>query len=186
MDHGEELASLALPAEPASASRARRLVAEALRDVVEDDLLAAALVITSELVTNAVLHARTDFEVAVRRDDSGLRIEVQDGNPRLPRRKRYSDQSATGRGLVLVESLSALAGAEQNERGKVVWAVLVAAPPAPTLVGDGRAEAVVTGVPSLAAGAPAPVPATVGDDLRVAASDGSPELRGVHRHLVDA
>ena len=184
MDHGEELASLALPAEPASASRARRLVAEALRDVVDDDLLAAAMVITSELATNAVLHARTDFEVAVRRDESGLRIEVQDGNPRLPRRKRYSDESATGRGLVLVESLSALAGAEQNERGKVVWAVLVAVPPAPGPRGDGRSDAVDPVVAPLVTGAPAP--ATVGDDVRVAASDESPELRGVHRHLVDA
>ncbi len=184
MDQREELASLALPAEPASASRARRLVAEALRDVVDDDLLEAALVITSELATNAVLHARTDFEVAVRRDESGLRIEVQDGNPRLPRRKRYSDQSATGRGLVLVETLSALAGAEQNERGKVVWAVLVAVPPAPSPTGDGRSDAVDRVVSPLVAGPPAP--ATVGDETRVAASDGSPELRGAHRQLVDA
>jgi anti-sigma regulatory factor (Ser/Thr protein kinase) len=184
VDHGEELASLALPPEPASAGRARRLVTDALRDVVDDDLLAAALVITSELVTNAVLHARTDFEVAVRRDESGLRIEVQDGNPRLPRRKRYSDQSATGRGLVLVESLSAMAGAEQNERGKVVWAVLVAVPPAPGPARDGRSDAVDAVVSPLVTGVPAPV--TVGDDVRVAASDGSPELRGVHRHLVDA
>ena len=122
----EELARLDLPAEPASVGRARRLVTGALRDLVDDDVLDSAAVITSELVTNAMLHAGTDFEVAVRRHETGLRIEVQDGSPSLPRRKSYSEQSATGRGLVLVESLSSLAGAERNERGKVVWAVLVA------------------------------------------------------------
>ena len=120
VDHPEELARLALPAEPASVGKARRLVAAALRDVVDDEVLSSALVVTSELVTNAMLHARTDLEVAVRRHETGLRVEVQDGSPRLPRRKRYSEESGTGRGLVLVESLSALAGAEQNERGKLV------------------------------------------------------------------
>ena len=183
MDLGEELARLDLPAEPASVSRARRLVAATLRDVVDDDLVSAALVITSELATNAMLHARTDFQVAVRRDERGLRIEVQDGSPRLPRRKRYSDQSGTGRGLVLVESLSALAGAEQNEQGKVVWAVLVAAPPASGTGGDGRSDA-VEGVAGLHDVTPAP--ATVDGDVRVAARDDSPALRHVQRNLVDA
>ena len=184
MDHGEELASLDLPPEPASVSRARRLVAEVLRDVVDDDLVSAALVITSELVTNAMLHARTDLRVAVRRDERGLRIEVQDGSPRLPRRKRYSEQSGTGRGLVLVESLSALAGAEQNERGKLVWAVLVAAPPAPGAAGSGHAEVVDIVAPALSGGLT--VPAAVDDDVRVAACDDAPELARLRRHLVDA
>jgi anti-sigma regulatory factor (Ser/Thr protein kinase) len=182
VDHGEELASLELPAEPASVSRARRLVAASLRDVVDDDLVSAAMVITSELATNAMLHARTGFRVALRRDERGLVIEVQDGSPQLPRRKRYSDQSGTGRGLVLVESLSALAGAEQNERGKLVWAVLVAAPPEPGAEGDGGSDAVAAVEPTMLDGPVAP--STV--DVRVAAIDDRPALRGVQRELVDA
>lgn len=184
MDHGEELASLDLPPEPASVSRARRLVAGVLGNVVDDDLLSAALVITSELVTNAMLHARTDLRVAVRRDERGLRIEVQDGSPRLPRRKRYSEQSGTGRGLVLVESLSVVAGAEQNERGKLVWAVLVAAPPAPGTAGSDSAEVIDIVAPALPDRVTAP--AALDEDVRVAACDDAPELAHLRRDLVDA
>jgi anti-sigma regulatory factor (Ser/Thr protein kinase) len=184
VDHPEELARLALPAEPASVGKARRLVAAALRDVVDDEVLSSALVVTSELVTNAMLHARTDLEVAVRRHETGLRVEVQDGSPRLPRRKRYSEESGTGRGLVLVESLSSLAGAEQNERGKLVWALLVPATAAPPIAHRAGASDEVTPI-----GAPDPgVPAApaVTDAVRVAAADGSPDLLGGSRDLVDA
>ncbi len=180
----EELVHQELPAEPASVGAARRLVARALRGVVDDDLLDVALVITSELTTNAMLHARTSFEIAVRRDSTGLRIEVQDGNPRLPRRKRYSEQSATGRGLVLVESLASLAGAEQNERGKVVWAVLVAAPPAPPVARQARVDDVVDlpVLPEETSAGQLPGPG----DVRVAACDTIPDPVASLRVLVDA
>jgi anti-sigma regulatory factor (Ser/Thr protein kinase) len=168
----EELARLALPAAPTSPRRARALVAEILHGRVADELLDTVLVVTSELATNAVLHGGTGFELVVSiPEDGGLRVEVHDGNPRLPRRKRYSDSAATGRGLILVESLATVAGAEQNARGKVVWAVLAGRPPAPPVVSVSSDDAVVP----LVAGLPA-----VGDagELQVVAVDDEPEVRG--------
>ena len=123
-----ELVRTDLAAEPASVRAARHLVLDAVEGWADDDVVDAALVITSELATNATLHALTGFTVVVLRRGACLRIEVHDGSQRLPRRKHYSDQSATGRGLPLVEALSTLSGAERTEGGKVVWAELGEAP----------------------------------------------------------
>lgn len=121
--------------------RARQLVAGALDGKVGGELLDAALVVTTELATNALLHARTAFEVVVRDVDDGFRLEVHDGSDDLPRRKRYSSQAATGRGLGLVDALSVVAGAERTDAGKVVWAVLSELPPPPPVVGAAEAGA---------------------------------------------
>lgn len=121
---GVELVRTDLPAEPASVRTARHLVFTAVQGWADDELVDAALVVTSELATNAALHALTGFTLVVLRHGATLRIEVHDGSARLPRRKHYSESSATGRGLLLVEALSNLAGADRTDRGKVVWAVL--------------------------------------------------------------
>jgi hypothetical protein len=48
-----------------------------------DDLDTVSL-LTSELVTNGVLHARTPLEIGLTTDDRGLRVEVHDSDPRPP------------------------------------------------------------------------------------------------------
>lgn len=165
-----ELARIELPGEPASIGRARRFVAEALAGEVEAEVLHVALVITSELTTNAMLHARTGFEVVVRFDETGLRLEVHDGDPHLPRRKRYSQRSGTGRGLILVESLASVAGAERTDAGKVVWAVLTEAPAEPPVVGSSG---------QLPAAPPLPLAAEpTAEELQVAARDDEPDPQG--------
>lgn len=166
-----------LPAEPASIGEARRFVAEVLDGEVEADQLDAALVIASELATNAVLHAGTGFELVLRVGEGGLRLEVHDGDPRLPHRKRYSATSGTGRGLILVESLATVAGAEQTEGGKVVWAVLGELPAEPPVVGGSdrsrhSAATPLHPVPDLVA------PPYLPGELQVAAHDDDPDVRG--------
>lgn len=126
--YGVELVRTDLAGEPASVRAARRLVLTAVEAWADDDVVDAALVVTSELATNATLHAMTGFTLVVYRHGDCLRIEVHDGSKRLPRRKHYSDQSATGRGLPLVEALSTVAGAERTDSGKVVWAQIGDAP----------------------------------------------------------
>lgn len=169
-----ELARIELPAAPASIGRARRFVAEALAREVEAEVLHAALVITSELTTNAMLHARTVFEVVVRFDETGLRLEVHDGSSHLPRRKRYSERSGTGRGLILVESLASVAGAERTDAGKVVWAVLTEVPAEPPVVGSSRQLPVAPSVPLVAE----PAAASTAEELQVAARDDEPDQHG--------
>lgn len=89
-----------------------------------DPATAPVQLLVSELVTNAVLHARTGCTVRLIYDDSHLRVEVGDGNPAAPSRRRYSEQSGTGRGLALVEALAQDWGVDSVPDGKVVWFVL--------------------------------------------------------------
>lgn len=107
---------------PASAATARQFVEETLGAWGCDDFLDAARLLVSELVTNAVLHARTDFELALRVLRTGVRVEVRDGSNAAPVVRRYEDEAMTGRGLSLVDELSARWGVEKLAGGgKVVW-----------------------------------------------------------------
>ena len=110
-----------LPADPASAARARRFLDATLRGWQCDHLVEVASLLLSELVANAVLHAGTSILVVARVVDDRLRIEVHDDNPRMPMRKHYSATSATGRGLLLVERLAERWGSDVTPSGKVVW-----------------------------------------------------------------
>lgn len=81
----------------------------------------AAELLVTELVTNAVLHARTTVEVTVEPRGPMVRVGVADSSPRPPRRRKHSVDSGTGRGLVLVERMSDSWGVEPRSGGKVVW-----------------------------------------------------------------
>jgi anti-sigma regulatory factor (Ser/Thr protein kinase) len=87
--------------------------------------------LTSELVTNAVLHARTALRLTLHYDEAGLTVSVLDGNMRLPTVAGVPAQATSGRGLVLVERLADAWGVEQNEEGKTVWARIGSAGPEP-------------------------------------------------------
>ena len=109
------------PADPTSAWKARRFLAETLRGWQCEHLVDVATLLVSELVANAILHAGTTLEVAARITPDRVRIEVYDDNPRLPVRKHYSTLSGTGRGLLLVEKLAEDWGWEAASPGKRVW-----------------------------------------------------------------
>ena len=107
-----------------SAAAARRFVRETLTDWGFDDCEEAATLAVSEVVTNAVLHARSEFDLVVRSTADELRIEVYDASPVLPARKHYGVNAGTGRGMLLIEALTERWGAEPAGSGKVVWFVL--------------------------------------------------------------
>lgn len=128
---------LDLEGAPASVGHARRFVRQALESWHLDAALDAALLLTSELATNAVLHARSTFAVLVSRDDEQIRVDVLDGSSVPPRRRHNSTTAATGRGVGLVESLSSAWGLTPPDRldgfAKGVWFTLPlsgATPPA--------------------------------------------------------
>jgi anti-sigma regulatory factor (Ser/Thr protein kinase) len=116
---------LTLPRTVASPARARH---EVTRFATEHDVLAeagVALLVLSELVTNAVLHATEPIMVLVTRQDDALRIEVSDGDTRMsdiaPRPAR-DPRRAGGRGLQIVNSLARDWGVTRRADGKTVWA----------------------------------------------------------------
>lgn len=121
------LARLTLPPMPRSVGEARTGVTHAL--AARPDLVDAARLAVSELATNAVVHARTPFTVAVLAEGAGVRIEVEDSSSILPHPRHYDTMASTGRGLPLVATLSSEFGVYPTERGgKVVWFTLDESP----------------------------------------------------------
>jgi anti-sigma regulatory factor (Ser/Thr protein kinase) len=110
--------------------RARRLVVASLRQWSQDEsLVQDAALVLSELATNAVVHAGSAFSVAVRAQESVLRVAVQDARP-LDAAVPAAQGATTGRGLIartghglgLVDMLARSWGVEASASGKVVWA----------------------------------------------------------------
>ena len=81
----------------------------------------ALRLLVSELVTNALLHARSAPAVEVTRDGDRIRCVVLDDSPMVPRRRHYASDAVTGRGIALVETLATRWGSERNGPGKRVW-----------------------------------------------------------------
>ncbi|MFD5068661.1 ATP-binding protein [Streptomyces sp. NPDC058369] len=119
----------ALPAHPESVAAARRLTKTRLDEWhTDDDAREAAVLIVSELVTNAVVHTASSRVLCeLRCLDGRLRISVQDQGhqPGGPRLGRGADDEH-GRGLLLVDSLAGAWGSHDagDGSGRIVWAEL--------------------------------------------------------------
>jgi PAS domain S-box-containing protein len=124
-----ELRHVTLPPAPDSARRSRRFVADVLSAAGAEHFLDTATLLTSELVTNGIVHAHTELQVVVEATPQWVRVEVVDGNPMLPSRRGYDEQAQTGRGLEMVELLAADFGMEALDNdGKRVWFRLGSSP----------------------------------------------------------
>jgi anti-sigma regulatory factor (Ser/Thr protein kinase) len=113
-----------LPAALSSARQARELVAAALTEggFHDQGLVDRLILMTSEVVTNAIVHARTEIEIRVRLEDDVIWVEVLDGASRRPRRRHPSATDTGGRGLLLVDALADAWGvADADGDGKKVW-----------------------------------------------------------------
>jgi PAS domain S-box-containing protein len=97
-------------------------VTEVLDASGQSDLVESATLLVSELVTNAILHARTEIEVAVAATRHGLYVGVTDRHPQLPSRRGYDRAATTGRGLGMVDAIATRSGTEpHDDGGKTVW-----------------------------------------------------------------
>ena len=108
---------------------ARRLLASSLAAWgMDDPIRSDSALAISELVTNSVLHAGTPVAIRISRLGAGVRIEVHDGDPRIPvvdaarPEDLLSNRSMTGRGLALVAATCDRWGSEPVGCGKVTWA----------------------------------------------------------------
>lgn len=119
-----------LPHVPSSVSLVRRrLAAELHESGVREDVTDNATVIVSELISNALRHARPlpsgDIRVAWTRQGDVIQLSVSDGGAMSePRRARTTLSSLGGRGLGIVESLADGWGVLHEEGGTTVWATL--------------------------------------------------------------
>lgn len=114
-----------LPADPGAARWARAFTELTCQDWDLRPVSDTAVVVVNELATNAVEHARTESELALGLDRSGLHVAVRDGDPATAGQVPSPDTVAPhGMGLFLVAQLSRSCGVTVHLDGKTVWAVL--------------------------------------------------------------
>ncbi len=104
---------------------ARRFVVEVMRDWGLPQLADDVALVVGELATNAVVHGRSAFTVAVSRTVGSVRVVVGDCSAASPRKRPVSsDRSEGGRGLLLVDAVTQRWGHDRVGSGKLVWADL--------------------------------------------------------------
>ncbi len=120
---------LDLPCEALSSGMARLLVRDHCAEWGLGDLVESAELVVTELVTNAVTHARTECQVRVMRSGTRLRVEVVDWGGGSPDMRAAGSDDEQGRGMLLVSMLSGAWGVDSPPGGgKRVWADLVTTP----------------------------------------------------------
>lgn len=112
---------------PQAPRAARELAAQACWEWDLPEAATSAQVLASELVTNAVRHARTTISFAVMLGSAQLRLSARDWDPRPVRLLPPSDNEHRGRGLLVVDTIAKSWGQVSLDHGKVVWAVLAGA-----------------------------------------------------------
>ncbi len=100
----------------------RRFVGNAVTDL-GTDVRDAAVLMVSELATNAIVHAGSGFEVGIERSATSLRVEVTDIGAGEPKLGSPTSSEPHGRGLRIVQELADQWGMDQgpNRLGKTVW-----------------------------------------------------------------
>jgi anti-sigma regulatory factor (Ser/Thr protein kinase) len=122
-----ETARLELPGTTAAPSVARLFIRNLCAEWGATSVCDVAELLSSELVTNAVIHARSAVELEAAYDDkSNLRIDVYDRSPGVvdSEPSQASDGAEGGRGLAIVSRLASRWGVETLAQGKRVWFTL--------------------------------------------------------------
>ncbi len=115
-------AALTLGESRVSASQARQFTTATLAHWgVGRETAEPAVLVVSELVSNALLHAAGGVELRLRRTQRQLHVDVRDRNTRLPSRRGAEPSDEGGRGLHLVDHFCCRWGARQTDGGKSVW-----------------------------------------------------------------
>ena len=127
------VASAAYQPEPAAVAAARRFVRETLQSWLAAEqapegrgLVDDAVLLTSELVTNAVVHAGTPVQVTCKLADGGLEVMVRDSLPASMVPGPVKDENipaerTSGRGLLLPSALASAWGVTYGRAAKAVW-----------------------------------------------------------------
>jgi serine/threonine-protein kinase RsbW len=116
-----------LPAAERSPGLARRVARDALTTWQLTHLTDTVVLLISELVTNAVLHARTGgsgLALLLEYHGACLRIEVHDADLRVPEPRVPATLDQSGFGFVIVDALADKWGVRETASGKAVWAEL--------------------------------------------------------------
>lgn len=116
------MSSLALQANTVAVRDARRFAQTYCAGVsVSADIADTVVLLTSELVTNALVHGRSAVQLSMTVTDGLLLVEVADDNSRYPHPVDPDNEALDGRGLLLVNKLAHRWGVRTEPIGKTVW-----------------------------------------------------------------
>jgi anti-sigma regulatory factor (Ser/Thr protein kinase) len=114
---------LDLSAHASSATLARRFIRQfAARHSLRGELVDQLVLVGCELVTNAVLHARTELGLALELYPDRVRVSVRDQASTPAALRHYRPEALTGRGLAMVDAVSRSWGVDPAGTGKRIWA----------------------------------------------------------------
>lgn len=114
--------ALVLAPDPAAVRHARQLVREVCRAAgVDDDTRDSAVLLTSETVTNAFTHGRSEARLLVEAGPGVVVVQVGDDNSRHPSPAARDPEALDGRGLEIVQLVAARWGVRDDDYGKTVW-----------------------------------------------------------------
>jgi anti-sigma regulatory factor (Ser/Thr protein kinase)/GAF domain-containing protein len=185
------VASAAYQPEPKAAAAARRFVRDTLQAWVVTGaadghgLVDDAVLLTSELVTNAVVHAGTPVQVTCRLADGAVEVVVSDGHPgrlvpEAPEPDPVPSERTGGRGLLLPAALASAWGVAYGRVSKAVWfrltldgAGIGTGNPASDDDSAGELTDAIGVTAALAAALRAPAPLSVAHPVPAAAADTS-------------
>lgn len=113
---------LRLTPDPCEVRTARRFVTEACHDAnVSEAVCDTAVLLTSEVVTNAFTHGRSEARLSIDVICGVVHVEVGDDNTRHPFQESDDNDALDGRGMRLVDVMARSWGVRDAPIGKVVW-----------------------------------------------------------------
>jgi PAS domain S-box-containing protein len=120
-------AQITLRPQPQQVAAGRRFTRDTLTAWQHTELADTACLLVSEILTNAVLHARHTIGLRLHQTVREVIAEITDDNTQLPQRALPAPGDQSGRGLTLVEALATAWGARPSSSGKTVWFTLAIA-----------------------------------------------------------
>jgi len=125
---GGRLRQRVTPGDPEALAGARRMIRTAVGAWGAGDRADEIELVADEMITNVLMHTEGAAVVTLRALTGGeprVRVEVEDTSSALPRRREAGESGVSGRGLLLIETLTDVWGVEARGGGKCVWCEFV-------------------------------------------------------------
>ena len=124
------VSSVVLPCTAASVAQGRRFVGALLEEIGMAEHRHEAVLLTSELLTNSILHGFGEPRLDVTWQGQEVEIAVTDRGTWAPRRTALDLGATSGRGLQLLERVATRYGTRESPAGTTIWFTLCAPSPA--------------------------------------------------------
>jgi anti-sigma regulatory factor (Ser/Thr protein kinase) len=117
----ERAISMDLVSDPLAPSKAREYLRGAMQTWRLDGIGSVVELLTDELVSNVVRHVGSPMHLRAQRQATAIRVEVDDESTEPPLCQHPAPSQDSGRGILLVDTLSTAWGFDLRAEGKTVW-----------------------------------------------------------------